>query len=96
MHDEKNSDTNTNIVENQSMQHLYIVISSSLCLYELLLVPQYIGKIAGGTPQNKNCAPMKSLACISDKIDVCISLSINWLWHILFETVCKNHAAIFY
>ena len=63
----------------QSMQHLDIFISSSLCLYELLLVPQYIGKIGGGTPENEKSTPMKPLACISDKIDVCILLSIDWL-----------------
>ena len=45
------------------MQHLDIVISSSLCLCELLLVPQYIGKIGGGTPENKNCTPLVLAQC---------------------------------
>ena len=53
------------------MQHLDIFISSSLCLFELLLVPQYIGKIGRGTPENKNCTLFKPLPYLSDKIDVC-------------------------
>ena len=35
------------------MQHLDISISSSSCICEALLVSQYIGKIGGGTPENK-------------------------------------------
>ena len=44
--------------KNQSMQHVDIFISSSLCLCELLLVPQYIWKIGGGTSENKKCTPL--------------------------------------
>ena len=54
----KKTVTQTRILwKNQSMQHLDIFISSSLCLCELLLVPQYIGKIGRGIPENKNCTP---------------------------------------